>query len=67
MDVDALHTSNGSSFTSYVLESTPRIPWSAAHEKGISTDYPLDVFNGNESANISVQRTYSNFLWLPQV
>ncbi|KAH6912184.1 hypothetical protein BKA70DRAFT_1266916 [Coprinopsis sp. MPI-PUGE-AT-0042] len=66
MDIDTPTNPANSNNLAYTLESAPRVQWSNAHEKTISTEYPLDPFNGHESTGEFVQRTYSEFLWLPQ-
>ncbi|KAJ7065392.1 hypothetical protein C8F01DRAFT_1228746, partial [Mycena amicta] len=42
----------------------PRIAWTAAQEKSISHEYPLNV--KNEISDDYLARTYFQFLWLPE-
>jgi hypothetical protein len=54
--VEALH---------YSLASTESHRWTTAQEKSISVDYPFDT--QQEAVDQFVNRTYLQFLWLPQV
>ncbi|KAF7354841.1 hypothetical protein MSAN_01398500 [Mycena sanguinolenta] len=48
----------------YTIPDTARVPWTAAQEKSISHEFPLNV--QNESCEDFVARTYFQFLWLPE-
>ncbi|KAF9443997.1 hypothetical protein P691DRAFT_678453 [Macrolepiota fuliginosa MF-IS2] len=48
----------------YSLEPTQGSHWTAAQEKSIAIDFPLDL--QQESPGQFVTRTYLQFLWLPQ-
>ncbi|KAL0580530.1 hypothetical protein V5O48_001517 [Marasmius crinis-equi] len=49
---------------SYNLQLTPRINWTTAQEKTIVKDYPFTDLS-QETPDQYVQRTYLQFLWLP--
>lgn len=49
----------------YSLSSTEGHRWTAAQEKLLSVEYPFDTHQ--EPVDQYVNRTYLQFLWLPQV
>jgi hypothetical protein len=50
----------------FVLHTTTSLKWTAAQEKNLSRDYPLQDHDPSDPA-LFVQRTYLHFLWLPHV
>ncbi|THV08179.1 hypothetical protein K435DRAFT_847070 [Dendrothele bispora CBS 962.96] len=49
----------------FVLDTKPKIAWSDNHEKSLSKDFPF-IVNGDEDPQQYVERTYLQFLWLPE-
>ena len=50
----------------YALHSISRLKWTATQEKTLCREYPF-VDLDTESPDQFVQRTYLQFLWLPEV
>ena len=50
----------------YAIHSTPHLKWTATQEKGLNCDYPFTDLH-LETPEQYVQRTYLQFLWLPEV
>ncbi|CCL99511.1 uncharacterized protein FIBRA_01529 [Fibroporia radiculosa] len=50
--------------TSLPLESP--VKWTAAQERSINKDHPLNSLNSSETPKDYVMRTYLQFLWLPK-
>ena len=50
----------------YAIRSTPHPKWTVAQEKGLNRDYPFANLH-LETPEQYVQRTYLQFLWLPEV
>ncbi|KAK0491401.1 hypothetical protein IW261DRAFT_86640 [Armillaria novae-zelandiae] len=52
--------------SSFAFRLAPcQVNWSEAHEKALSKDYPFTDI-ANETPDMYVQRTYLQFLWLPE-
>lgn len=50
----------------FVLHTPASLKWTAAQEKNLSRDYPMQDHDPADPA-LFVQRTYLHFLWLPRV
>ena len=50
----------------YALHSTSQLKWTATQEKTLSREYPFVDLHA-ETPELYVQRTYLQFLWLPEV
>ncbi len=53
--------------SSFAFRLAPsQVNWSESHAKTLSKDYPFTDI-ANETPDMYVQRTYLQFLWLPEV
>ena len=50
----------------YGLHSESQLKWTATQEKALNREYPFGDLHA-ENAEQYVQRTYLQFLWLPEV